>query len=57
MKMIKFVGFIIGIMLTAIGFYLGGYDFNERGYVALNLYFAALILGVLGAILFSTFEE
>ena len=55
--MIKFVGFIIGIMLTAIGFYLGGYDFNERGYVALNLYFAALILGVLGAILFSTFEE
>ena len=53
----KLAGFIIGVMLTVIGFYVSGYDFNERGYVAVNLYIGSLIFGILGAILFSTFEE
>jgi uncharacterized membrane protein YiaA len=53
----RFIGFILGVMTTVIGFYLGGYDFNERGYVAVNLYVCAIAFGILGAVFASNFED
>lgn len=53
----KFAGFIFGVLLTVIGFYLGGYDFNERGFIALNLYINTIIFGIIGAIVASTLED
>ena len=52
----KIAGFIFGVILTVIGFYLGGYDFNHRGDTAIVAYVGSLIFGALSAILFSTFD-
>ena len=52
----RFAGFIIGVMLTSTGFWLGGFDFNERGNVAVLMYLTCLLSGVMGAAFLSNFE-
>ena len=53
----KFIGFIIGVMLTVIGFWLGGYNFNERGDVAVHIYLTCILSGIIMAVGFAIFED
>ncbi len=53
----KFIGFIIGVMLTVIGFWLSGYNFNERGDVAVNMYLTCIFSGIIMVAVFATFED
>lgn len=53
----KFVGFIFGAMLTAVGFWLSGYDFNERGDAAVSMYLTSILSGIITSLGFAIFEE
>ena len=53
----KFIGFIIGVMLTVIGFWLSGYDFNERGDVAVRMYLTCILSGIIMCLVFAIFED
>lgn len=45
----RFFGFVIGVMLVCVGFWLGGFDFNERGFDAVACLLIALFVGALFA--------
>jgi len=53
----KFIGFILGVALVIIGFYLSGFDFNTRGEDAVAVYVLSLIHGVAGAIIGGMLER
>lgn len=53
----NFIGFIVGVMLTVIGFWLSGYDFNERGDVAVRMYLTCIWSGIIMTSFFAIFED
>ena len=46
-----FVGFILGILLVCITFWLGGFDFNERSPITVLLFIWSSIGGYFGSLL------
>jgi len=44
--MIRLIVFIIVVLATVFAFWLGGFDFTERGPTAVVCYLAALFIGL-----------
>ena len=53
----KFVAFIVGVGLNIFGFWLLGYNFDQRGELAVTLYLTSLIFGGLFALLVPIFKD
>lgn len=53
----RFIGFIVGVMLTLIGFWLYGYDFDQRGDLAVSVFFCSLLIGAYFGWLGSYFKD
>ncbi len=45
--MIRFVVFLIVCAVVTLAYWLGGYDFSERGYVAVTWLLACIGLGLI----------
>jgi len=47
-KLFKFLsGFLFGAMLVCLGNWLGGYDFDQRGHIAVMCYILCIAIGSL----------
>lgn len=47
---VQMLGFVFGFILSAFGFWLGGYDLLERGGDLGLIYVESLLVGVMGAL-------
>lgn len=45
--MIRFIVFLIACAAVTFGYWLGGYDFNDRGWVAVTWFLACLMFGLM----------
>ena len=42
----EFVGFIFGVAVVCIAFWIYGFDFDKRGELALNCFAISLLVGI-----------
>ena len=47
----QMIGFGVGCLVVIVGFWLGGFDFNQRGDKLVSAYLLAFMVGTFGMIL------